>query len=123
MNKELKQYLYMLVGKELTRENYEKILSYFNDLKQQRDHYKNKTIDNLYMKNIGGEKVFCLENDKETFRDMIFELQERINKAIEFLKENACYDYGDFSRDLIYYDCRKLLDILKGSDEYEKEEN
>lgn len=91
MNKELKEYLYMLVGKELTRDNYEKVLDYFNQLKQERDHYKNKTLNNLYMKNINGEKVFCLENDKETFRDMIFELQERIDKVIEYINEELKY--------------------------------
>lgn len=48
MNKELKNYLYMLVGKKLTRQDYEKILDYFNQLKQERDHYKNKTLNNLY---------------------------------------------------------------------------
>ena len=42
MNKELKEYLYMLVGKELTYEDKEKILSYFNDLKQDNDRLKKK---------------------------------------------------------------------------------
>ena len=48
------------------------------------------------------------------------DLQQRIDKAIEYLKENACYDDGEFCRDLIYYECKELLDILKGSD---KDEN
>ena len=111
MNKELKEYLYMLVGKELTRQDYEKILDYFNQLKQERDHYKNKTLNNLYMKDFNGEKIFCLENDKETYRDMIFELQERIDKAIEYIENNYCMCLLDKS----IINSKELLDILKGS--------
>ena len=41
-----------------------------------------------YMKDFNGEKVFSLEYDKETLRDMIIELQERINKTIKYCKES-----------------------------------
>ena len=122
MNKELKDYLYMLVGSILTPDDYRKILDYFNQLKQERDHYKNKTLDNLYMKDFGGEKVFCLEDDKETYRDMIFELQERIDKAIEYIEskiEIVKYkEIGITERrlHLIHNQVDYLLDILKGSD-------
>ena len=112
MNKELKEYLYMLVGKELTYDDYRKILDYFNQLKQERDHYKNKTLDNLYMKDFGGEKVFCLENDKETFKDMIFELQERVDKAIRIL--NSAKNHYD--NDKTNWAIERTLRVLKGSD-------
>lgn len=52
--------------------------------------------------------------DKEIER-----LNNIINKAIDFLKENACIDEDVeyFCDDLRYDDCKKLLNILKGSDE------
>ena len=118
-NEKIKQYLYMLVGKELTRQDYEKILDYFNRVKQEKEHYKNKTLNNLYMKDFGGEKVFCLEDDKETYRDMIFELQERIDRAIKYI-ENHQLVFQDSSKKEIdewfkmFY--KELLNILKGSD-------
>jgi hypothetical protein len=54
----------------------------------------------------------------ETQEEEIERLNNRIEKAIDFLKENACIDedVGYFCDDLRYDDCKKLLDILKGSD-------
>lgn len=53
------------------------------------------------------------EKDKE-----IKKLNNRIEKAIDFLKENACIDEDVeyFCDDLRYDDCKKLLEILKGDD-------
>jgi len=53
------------------------------------------------------------EKDKE-----IEILNNIIDKAIDFLKVNACIDEDVeyFCDDLRYDDCKKLLDILKGSD-------
>lgn len=75
------------------------------------------------MKDFNGEKIFCLEYDKETLKDMVIEKQEEIERlnniikeAIEYLKEKAIYDVDmkEFCRDLYYYDCLDLLNILKG---------
>lgn len=46
------------------------------------------------------------------------EVNNIINKAIDFLKENACIDEDVeyFCDDLRYDDCKKLLNILKGED-------
>ena len=41
-----------------------------------------------YMKSFNGEEVFSLEYDKETLRDMICELQERIDKCIKYCEES-----------------------------------
>ena len=99
VNKELKEYLYMLVGKELTYEDKEKILSYFNDLKQQNDRMKRKAVIRLTM------------------------IEWRIGKAIKYIKRyeqingyyDSCYDgqYDTYSHDNVK---EELLDILKGSD-------
>lgn len=44
-------------------------------------------------------------------------LNNIIDRAIEYLKDNACYnDMGNFNDDLDYDKCGDLLDILKGSD-------
>ena len=78
------------------------------------------------MKNINGEKVFCLEYDKETLHDMIDELNERIYKAIEYIhlyttQRKYFISYSDELKNekpTFNGDVRKLLDILKGdSDE------
>lgn len=52
--------------------------------------------------------------------DELEELQQRIDKSIEYLKDNACYeeDTNIFCDDLRNDNCKDLLDILKG--EYEK---
>lgn len=49
-------------------------------------------------------------------RKEIERLNNIINKAIDFLKENACIDEDVeyFCDDLRYDDCKKLLNILKG---------
>lgn len=55
--------------------------------------------------------VFSLEYDKETLRDMVLELQEVINKAIEYIKEKArnnCW--------IDQYESCDLIKILKGED-------
>lgn len=60
--------------------------------------------DNLYSAN----KMLEEENKR---------LNNIIDKAIEYLKDNACYnDMGNFNDDLDYDKCGDLLDILKGSD-------
>lgn len=45
-------------------------------------------------------------------------LESIIYKAVKFLRENACIDKDVeyFCSDLRYDDCKKLLNILKGSD-------
>ncbi len=56
------------------------------------------------------DRVISLYNDNKI-------LKARIDKAIEYLKENACYtDNNEFVCDLRYDNCEELLDILKGSD-------
>jgi t-SNARE complex subunit (syntaxin) len=66
-----------------------------------------------------------IEDDEERYTDTIFrkitnlqqenkQLKERIDKAIEYIKENA--SYGNQEKccldDLNYYDCDELLEIL-----------
>ena len=90
-----------------------------------------------YMKNFNGEKVFSLEYDKETLKDMVLELQEeikrlrhnqevstkweieltgRISKAIEYIeKTNFWGIYEDTPMSEVKYGS-ELLEILKGED-------
>lgn len=77
-----------------------------------KEENKRLTKNQRYYKN----GVFSLENDKETMSDMIDDYKSRIDKAIEFIKENADYD-EDINRccdDLRDDDCDELLEILKG---------
>ena len=67
-------------------------------------------------------KDFQKERGKNVFpdHDEIYkrydDYKSRIDKAIDFLKENACIDEDVeyFCDDLRYDDCKKLLEILKG---------
>lgn len=49
---------------------------------------------------------------------MIQQLKFRINKAIEYIKDNKDYYYDrfeyDFMKCLYYHDVEKILDILEG---------
>ena len=69
--------------------------------------------------------VFSLEYDKETLRDMVLELQEVIDKAIEYINKyesiRAYYEYID-EDGYEEYNCdedfkKELLGILKESGE------
>ena len=88
MNKELKQYLYTLVGKELTYEDKEKILMYFEKLHQKNIKIKHKN------------------------------LQDRIDRAIEYIEDNLYPVGNDVNGSDLPYDeaIQPLVDILKGSD-------
>lgn len=68
--------------------------------------------------------VFSLEYDKETLRDMVLELQEVIDNAIEYINKyesiRAYYEYID-EDGYEEYNCdedfkKTLLDILKKED-------
>ena len=68
------------------------------------------------------EYIDELEKVKEDYiksLDKLDVLEDRIDKAIEYIEENACYeeDTKIFCDDLRYDECLKLLDILRGEDE------
>ena len=58
------------------------------------------------------------EKEIQEILDERDDLQQRVDKGIEFLKQNAIIDEDveQFCDDLRYDDCKKLLDILKGND-------
>ena len=71
----------------------------------------------FYYKILNGEKVFCLELDKETLKNMVLDLQQRIDKAIKYINEitycefdNLYMEYGD---DLTP---EYIIKILKGEE-------
>ena len=60
-------------------------------------------------------KIEQLEKYIEVKEQECNELQDKIDRAIEYLKDNACYtDNNDFVDDLRYDCCKDLLNILKG---------
>ena len=80
-------------------------------------------IQDRFMKN----GVFSLEYDKETLRDMVLELQEVINKAIEYINKyetiRGYYEYQECGYDEYNYEedlKEELLDILKEVSEWMK---
>ena len=81
-----------------------------------------------FMKNYNGEKIFSLEYDKETLRDMVIAkqeenelLQDRIDKAIEYttsaIENDDIEELKKYNLKNCTYDTSLVvLDILKGSD-------
>lgn len=65
---------------------------------------------NLDTKLVGRVKKMIDENQQ---------LKNRINDAIDLIKELACYeqDTHTYCRDIIYYDVQKIVDELKGKSE------
>ena len=76
------------------------LLDYITNLEQENEELKK---NQRYHKKFGNDYIFCLEGDKETYKDYIFELQERIEKAIESLTKNR-----------YYIDLEEVLNILQG---------
>lgn len=71
-----------------------------------------------YIKSFNGEKIFCLEYDKETLKDMVLDLQQRVEqleKKSEILEEN--------NQLLIHQKQQMYDDLDKISDEKEQLEN
>lgn len=71
-------------------------------------------MSDRYMKDFNGEKIFCLEYDKETLKDMVIDKQEEIERlnniiiqAIEYIGKNTYIDEDNEVLD-------KLLEILRG---------
>ena len=112
------------------------VLDYITDLQQEikeanesvelwANRLKKKKKENEYLKKnqrfhkrFGEDSIFCLEYDKETLKDLVFELQQRINKAIVYIEKeyednDIIIDYTDnpITPQDLYAD---LLDILKG---------
>lgn len=73
-----------------------------------------------FHKNFNGEQIFCLENDKETFKDMVLELQERIDKSIGYIKEHIRQDAEyPYYMEMLVEEKDELLNILQGEDKDE----
>lgn len=76
----------------------------------------NRNMSERFMKDFNGAKVFSLEYDKETLKDMVLEKQEEIerlnnirNKAIEYLINHS----NNCMFELRIEEMEELLEILK----------
>lgn len=56
------------------------------------------------------------EKEIERLCNALNEVIERNSKAIEYLKNNACFNDKYFCDDLDIYECKELYNILQGSD-------
>jgi hypothetical protein len=112
MNKEEKNFLTNIIKDTISGEEHlgnelkERCINYIEILQQKIDTYENpKDLTLMYM--------YCDEKAK----DKIKELQNRIDKAIEYLHETSEIGFGELS---IYGDSinpSKLEKILKGDDD------
>ena len=75
-----------------------------------------------YMKNFNGEKVFSLEYDKETLRDLVLEYQKEIERLNNIIKEAKRYiedKYAVILADDLFLDHderierKRLLELLE----------
>lgn len=74
-----------------------------------------------YKKDFNGDKIFCLEYDKETLRDMVLEKQEEIkelksnsipkDKIRELIKKDSEIDKVEFEDDEDLNYERKIIDV------------
>ena len=103
---------------EVARKEIERLNNIINELSKENQELIEKT--KLFHKN----RVFSLEYDKETLRDMVLEYQEKIDKALEKINDYKIYckenkglsEYTDIEIEAIEPVISKLEDILKGSD-------
>ena len=83
--------------------------------------------DELFIKEINGNKVYCLEYDKETLKDMVIEKQEEIeelksiiDKAKEYIEDSLYVnkETGEYclSHTFDSSNLYELLNILRGED-------
>ena len=82
----------------------ERLNNIINELSKENQELKEKT--KLFHKN----RVFSLEYDKETLRDMVLEYQEKIDKAIKYGKELRLFD----NESLEFEIGSNFINILKG---------
>lgn len=59
-------------------------------------------MSDRFMKDFNGEKIFSLEYDKETLRDMVLDKQEEIERLHFIIKEVR--EYIDKEHKLLYLD-------------------
>ena len=82
-----------------------------------------------YMKSFNGEKIFCLEYDKETLKDMVLDLQQKLEQLENTLNIEK-YDYNYlktlFSKsskeDVLRaytYKCEQLEKVTEARNEFE----
>ena len=87
------------------------IEDYITNLQEENEELKK---NQRYHKKFGNDYIFCLEGDKETYKDYIFELQERIEKAIEYINNNSYFE-DNIVKTMIFKDySSNLLNILQG---------
>lgn len=60
-------------------------------------------MNRLYMKDFNGDKVFSLEYDKETLRDMIIEKQKIITELENLIKEDIITNLCEIENKRIGY--------------------
>lgn len=101
----------------------------------------NRNMSEKFMKDFNGSKVFSLEYDKETLKDMVLEKQEeieRLNKELDIaidicnkrqveivrlnnIIHNLRADYGtkaQVERDLLEIENKRLHSVIKEAREY-----
>ena len=145
MNEELKEILKEIESYEneeyclviLSQKQNKALLDYITNLQHKEDLYNQllKDYDELLQENEELKKnqryhkkgAFSLEYDKETLRDMVDELQERIEKAVKYIENTplyeTTYDYNmeeELEIQIVSDETasNKLLNILNGrSDE------
>lgn len=64
--------------------NHKILLDYITDLQEENDELRK---NQRFHKKLGNDYIFCLEGDKETYKDMVLMYQERIEKAIEKIND------------------------------------
>ena len=123
MKDEIKEIILYLKKKENTRNikcitlsEKDKLLDYITNLQEENEYLKKHQ---RFHKKFGNDYIFCVEGDKETYKDLLLEKQEeledyksRIEKAVEYMNNT----FNITSIKDMFDIMNKLEDILEGKD-------
>lgn len=76
-----------------------------------------------FMKDFNGEKIFSLEYDKETLKDMVLELQEQKEQIKIWLKEQSERLHNITGKNFTTVGQAVYEEVLKKIEEIENEKN
>lgn len=117
MNNELEELLDYISDRVIGKEKWNKVRDYMTNLQQENNNLKTsldesqEVVIELQQENKDNEQLI------ETQLRGLEKQKQIIDKAIEYLKGNACYiESNIFVDDLCCDECMELLNILKGED-------
>ena len=86
------------------------LLDYITNLQEENEELRK---NQRFHKKFGNDYIFCVEGDKETYKDMVLMYQERIDKAIEYINAGKTFNSVNVGQ-VVNKIQNDLLNILEG---------